>query len=416
VPIGILQRYVLGQVMRTFLLAQIAITAIFVLFMVMVEATRQGLAPQDILRVVPYVVPGTLPYTVPVALLFAVSVVYGRMAGDNEVIAVKTAGLGVGVLLMPTVWLGLVISGGLTWASAELIPRSNLEFRKILFRDLEDMFYKKLKKDHEFNNPGWPFFVQVGGVEGRTMKDATFKHRLDKDHPDIYNATIVAREARIRFDAAALVARVELVDADTEGGEGSPFVLMIHDQQAFEYPLPKDKALQFETRIMEKTFRELGIEEAEYRGKVRDERRRAAMLAALRVAVGRLSTTENPVLGTKTEGVDWPGIREAARQLKFWQSKSYELETERQMRLSMAFGAFFFVVLGAPVGILFARRDFLSAFISCFMPIILVYYPLLLAGTNLGKQGVTGSWVVWAGNGVLGVLAGFFALPPVRKH
>ena len=43
---------------------------------------------------------------------------------------------------------------------------------------------------------------------------------------------------------------------------------------------------------------------------------------------------------------------------------------------------------GAPVGILFARRDFLSAFISCFLPIIIVYYPLTLAGVNLGKDGM----------------------------
>ena len=42
---------------------------------------------------VPYVIPGSLPYTVPVSLLFAVTVVYGRLAADNEVIAVKTAGL-----------------------------------------------------------------------------------------------------------------------------------------------------------------------------------------------------------------------------------------------------------------------------------------------------------------------------------
>ena len=36
----------------------------------------------------------------------------------------------------------------------------------------------------------------------------------------------------------------------------------------------------------------------------------------------------------------------------------------------MAFGSLLFVILGAPVGILFAKRDFLSAFITCFLPII----------------------------------------------
>ena len=54
----------------------------------------------------------------------------------------------------------------------------------------------------------------------------------------------------------------------------------------------------------------------------------------------------------------------------------------------MACGSLFFVILGAPVGILFAKRDFLSAFITCFVPIIMLYYPLMLFGVNLGKEGI----------------------------
>ena len=54
----------------------------------------------------------------------------------------------------------------------------------------------------------------------------------------------------------------------------------------------------------------------------------------------------------------------------------------------MGIGSLLFVCLGAPVGILFAKRDFLSAFMTCFMPIIGLYYPLMLFGTNLGKEGL----------------------------
>ena len=67
----------------------------------------------------------------------------------------------------------------------------------------------------------------------------------------------------------------------------------------------------------------------------------------------------------------------------------------------MAWGSLFFViVLGAPVGILFARRDFLSAFISCFMPIIVVYYPLdaLRREHGQGRDRLSPIFV-WTGNG-----------------
>ncbi len=95
-----------------------------------------------------------------------------------------------------------------------------------------------------------------------------------------------------------------------------------------------------------------------------------------------------------------------------------ELETEWWLRLSMACGSLMFVILGAPIGIRFARRDFLSAFITCFLPIITIYYPLMLVGTNISKEGMFApySYVsLWIGNVLLAILAGL-VLPPVIRH
>src|SRR5215468_10252835 len=104
VVLNILQRYVIVEVVRAFSLALLTMTAIFVLFMVAAQARDIGLSPQDVVELVPYVIPGTLPYTIPVSLLFAVTVVYGRLAGDNEIIAIKTAGVSVWVVLRPTLY------------------------------------------------------------------------------------------------------------------------------------------------------------------------------------------------------------------------------------------------------------------------------------------------------------------------
>ena len=121
-PFGILQRYVMGEVVRAFALALLTITCIFVLFMVMAEAAKIGLSPRDILTLVPFVIPGRLPYTVPVSLLFAVTVVYGRLASDNEVIAVKTAGLSALTVLWPAILMGVGLSGVLLYLSHEADP------------------------------------------------------------------------------------------------------------------------------------------------------------------------------------------------------------------------------------------------------------------------------------------------------
>ena len=176
---NILKRYVLGEVLRAFLLALLTMTAIFVLFMVAAEAMRSKLlSPGDVVELVPYVVPSTLPYTMPVSLLFAVTVVYGRIAGDNEVIAVKSAGLNVvTTLIMPTILLATVLSGFLFHVSRGWIPRSAHKAKLVLFKNVEDTFYKFLKRDRQFDNQNWPFLIKVRDVEGRTMRDPTFKKR-----------------------------------------------------------------------------------------------------------------------------------------------------------------------------------------------------------------------------------------------
>src|SRR3990172_6858897 len=110
VPMGILRRSILGELVRVFLLALVAFTAMFVVVGLVQEATQQGLNPLQVLCLVPFVVPASLPYTIPATLLLAVTVVYGRLAADNEIVAAKAAGINVMYLIMPALFLGLLLT------------------------------------------------------------------------------------------------------------------------------------------------------------------------------------------------------------------------------------------------------------------------------------------------------------------
>ena len=82
------------------------------------------------------------------------------------------------------------------------------------------------------------------------------------------------------------------------------------------------------------------------------------------------------------------------------------LDVEMLMRPALSFGCLFFILVGCPVGIWFSRSDYLSAFITCFLPIVFLYYPLVLCGINQAKSGhlpLAGS--VWAANALMGVVA-----------
>ena len=75
------------------------------------------------------------------------------------------------------------------------------------------------------------------------------------------------------------------------------------------------------------------------------------------------------------------------------------------MRPALAVGCVCFVLIGAPVGIWFSRADYLSAFVSCFLPTIVIYYPLLLCGTNMAKDGRLPPAVgLWMANGAVGLI------------
>lgn len=400
---SILTRYVIDQVIRSFVLALVTITTIFVLFMVMAEASRAGLAPGDILRIVPYIIPSSLPYTVPVALLFSVSVVYGRLASDNEIIAIKTAGLSVWTVLIPSWIFGSILTASLLYASATAIPMATHQFRRILFQDFEDMLYKVLKKDGEFKGEGGPFYIGVKDVDNQTLIGATFKHRKSKEEPNTFDLQVYAEKARIRFDVPAGLVRVELENSSTTGNTARPFILDVNGRKELQYPLSKDQKYKFEKRLQEKTDREITEEQISLNKRIRDERARQAVVATMWIASGRI------------DKVNWPDVGDAYKDFPYWQDKVSQLQAEKQLRRSLALGTLLFIWVGAPVGILFARRDFLSAFITCFLPIIGVYYPLTLLGVNLAKEGTTTSLIVFSGDLVLFVV-GLYIVLKIRRH
>ncbi len=398
---GILQRYVFGEVVRSFGLALLTMTAIFVLFMVAAQARDIGLSPADVAHLVPYVIPSTLPYTIPVSLLFAATVVYGRLAGDNEIIAVKSAGLSVWTVLWPTIFLGMVLSGWLFYASSGWIPRSTHNAKMVLFKDLEDMFYKLLARDREFNHPKWPFLIKVRDVQGSKMIDPTFKHKVKGSNE--YDAIIQARTAELHFHLNENLVRVYLEDAEVQRLAQDVDVFLINNNE-LPFSIPPDSKFNMEIKSQERTFAEIDAELAKNRLLIATARKREAIKDAFAFATGRI------------DDIKWADVHQVFRDHGDWVRGCNELNTEWHLRVSMAFGSLLFVLVGAPIGIRFARRDFLSAFMTCFLPIIAIYYPLMLGGVNMSKEGQLAPYFsLWIGN-VLLLLGAALVLPSVVKH
>ena len=106
----LLERYVLSELFRVFGILVTVSTSLLVFVGAFGQAREHGLGHWQIFQILPFIVPSLLPYTIPATLLLTVCVVYGRMSGDNEIIAAKAAGVSVLSLMWPSVFLSAMMS------------------------------------------------------------------------------------------------------------------------------------------------------------------------------------------------------------------------------------------------------------------------------------------------------------------
>ena len=166
VLLSILHRMILWELVKVFFLSFTALTGIVLMGGLVAEATQQGLGPMQVLAIIPLFIPSLMPYILPTSTLFATCVVYGRLAADNEILAIKAAGVNVMKVVYPGVFLGLVMSGVTLGLYYHLIPYTHRLMRTMFLNDVKEVLYSMLKKDKGINNPKLDFIMFVHDVPG----------------------------------------------------------------------------------------------------------------------------------------------------------------------------------------------------------------------------------------------------------
>ena len=93
----------------------------------------------------------------------------------------------------------------------------------------------------------------------------------------------------------------------------------------------------------------------------------------------------------------------------------HRLRTEPYRRWANGFSCLFFVMVGAPLAIRLRNADLMTTFGVCFLPILIVYYPLLVLAVDRAKDGALPPYVVWMGNVIL-CAAGAWLLRKVIRY
>lgn len=390
----LLQRYILGELLRVFVFVLSVLTVLLGFLGIFQQITERGLGPLQVLQVLPYLIPSLVPYTIPATLLLSVCVVYGRMASDQEITAAKAAGISVMSLLVPSLFFGAVMSVGSLLLTDQVIPWAESKIERIVASGMKDIVLDLLRSQNQITIDGYAISVWNVTEDGKLIRP-TFRY-APKGKQRLTAQAQEAELARFDLEQQQVVVKFSRVQLDVPG-QGRSWA------EEFEHPFPLQIGNQA-PKPRHINVRELRNELDSLNAQQEKLRNRREIETAFALATGNFKVLQNGSLNA----ID--------KRLSENRKKYHGQRTEVQLRFAMACSCFFFVLVGSPYAVLQARRQFLTNFMVCFLPILLVYYPLVLLAKNLSSTGTTDpAWAMWIAN-MLVAIAGLFVLRRVTQH
>lgn len=389
-------RYVLFELISVFAVTLTGITLLLILVGVAGQGIREGLGFGPILKMIPFIVPLALQVSVPATMLMAASSVFGRMSVDNEIVALKSLGISPISVLTPAFVLAFLVSFVAVWINDIAVSWGRVGMKRVFAESLEEVAYRLLRTQRSYQSP--TFAINVKDVIGR---------RLIEPNIQLHNATsgktlrIHAEEAELKSDSKRSCLTVKLVNVDVDDGDFA----MASDVQQIDIPWMKamrkgdnsDSPSLIPLRL-------IGRETRRQQQSTEEVERTGTTVAAFQMMTGDFARLADP-----------PGWQQRRDTIEGERSRLHRLRLEPWRRWASGFSCFFFVLVGAPLAIQMRTANFFTTFAACFVPILLVYYPLLLFGVNRCKDGMMPPYTVWLGNLVLG-LAGAWILRRVIRY
>lgn len=376
--------YVVFEICKIFLVTMIVFTGLIVLLGVVQKLVTERISLLAILRILPYILPVSMQFTLPSSLLFAVCNVYGRLSADNEVMALKAAGVPPMRIMSPTLILGFLFSPFAVWMMDLAASWGEPGIQRVIISQIEQVAYHTLKTTNCYSSSSG-FSISVAGVDGHKLIDP----EIDIQMSEGGRSTISAKAGELKLIPEEDVLRVELEDAIVSIGSSAEcrFHHLNHD-------ISLDKAARkgrTTDRPANIAMHALVSETHKQRESIDRNDQLAAARLAMGLSIGRYDWLSSPVVH------DAIARRQAASE------RLARLETEPYRRWACGFSCFCFVWLGIPLSIWYRTADYWVVFGVAFLPLLLIYYPLFMMALEKAKDGEWPPYSVWLGN--LGILA-----------
>ncbi|MBM3998102.1 MAG: YjgP/YjgQ family permease [Planctomycetes bacterium] len=390
-------RYVVSELMKVFVATLFAMTAFVILAVVGAEAVREGLGVEAVARLLPYSLPMALRFTVPGTILFACCSVFGRMSASNEIVAIKSLGVSPMAVIRPALILAIIVSCLAVWVNDVAVSWGTAGVHRVILQSIEQIVYGRLRTQRSYSNQRG-LAIQVKDVDGDRLIRPTLSYQPNDGSRPV---SITADEAQMKLNAdnSALVVVFDNMRIDGDKLRGDmpgrfeyEIPLSIAARKGRDMASPSDIPMSDLRRTVEETRRDID-----------DRTTRLAVDAAYQMASGNFDRLRAP---------HW---RPEYQAIENQHGRLNRLHMEPWRRWAAGFSCLFFAMVGVPLAILLRNADFWTSFGACFLPILILYYPLFMAGMDRAKAGAVPPFAVWAGNIVL-LVVGTFLLRRVLRH
>ena len=361
----IISRYIFREIALPFFLILFVLT--FVLLMgkilqIMDLMVNKGISVLDILHLVMLIMPSFLMFTIPIALLVSILIAMGTFSADNEITALKAAGVSLLQIYYPVAIASLLTFICTIVIGYYLVPQSNFATKKLLF-ELATQNASIGIKEKVFNSDFKDLLVYADKIpaNGEYMEGVIISDKRSTEEQN----TIIARKAFLVADTKRMIVKLRL-----ENGSIHTVSPDLKNYRKVDFRI-YDLILDLSTTLA--TYSE------EYKSST------------------EMTLTEL-LERMKKPGLDGSAIR--------------ELAIEVHKKFSIPLSCIFFGLLALPLGIT-SHRAVKSRGFAVGIIIVAAYYLLRIGGEALAETGKLSPAVgVWTPNvifAIIGVLLFYFA-------
>ncbi len=354
----ILFRYILREQVKVFLLAVAAITLVMNFGALLVYIQEHPLPLAALLRILAYHTPVLFPWIVPLAVLIAVTLTYGRLASDNEILAIQLAGMHMLKPVLPAVTLGLIAMGSLIWIGDQLVPWCRMKEFDVCRQECEQIIVRMFESKAKL--VGGNYVLQWDSFDCQTLHGVSVRQR-DATTGDVV-AVYTARTA-------------------TYSTDGNSLTLSLNDISGTD--LVNGIEIRAQTQTQAFPIQGVFLSDPDYK-----------VLSTLEM-LRELKDKYGP-------GAP-PAVNKFEAQQREVRKRAIWIRIHRLYSLSAS--ALALALVGVPLGLLARQAHMLSAFFLGSLPVMLVYYPAILMGESMASEGsISAAAGCWTPTGLIAAI------------